>query len=67
MSKKILTGLLLSSSIMLQADMLGVEVGGSIWNASPSGTISKGTNSNVDIEKDLGLGTQNINLFLWFF
>jgi outer membrane protein len=42
-----------------QAELLGAGVGGGIWNAGPSGTVT-----SFDVEKDAGLSSAN-NSYLW--
>ena len=64
MIKKYSLGLaILFATGSAQAELLGAGIGGGIWNAGPTGTITS-TGNAFDIEKDSGLGKENNN-YLW--
>lgn len=50
------------STTALNADFLGVEAGVSYWNSDITGNFQKGSTS-VDLENDLGYGSDNTNFF----
>ncbi len=54
-------------AISAQADFLGAEAGIATWSSSLTGTMKGGssTDSNIDVENDLGYGSKATNSFFW--
>jgi len=58
---------LLTSSLLLQADMIRAEVGGGVWSQSSSGTLQhKKDTYSIDLVDDLDVGNSQ-DLYLWAF
>lgn len=70
--KKTLSSVGFASTMLLSqiatADLLGFRIGIDYWQQDLSGNIESGNNAtNVDLEKDLGLNSENnINLYIAF-
>jgi len=54
-------------AISAQADFLGAEAGIATWSSSLTGSMKGGssTDSNIDVESDLGYGSKATNSFFW--
>jgi len=58
---------LLTSSLLLQADMIRAEIGGGVWSHSSSGTLRhKKDTYDIDLVDDLDVGSSQ-DLYLWAF
>ena len=65
--KKIILSTILTSTlaVSINADFLGAEAGYALWKPSLTGTIKGGSDQAINMEDDLGYGSNENNSFIW--